>query len=260
MPRLVRFGVYEADLATGELRKRGIRLKLQDQPFRVLALLLERPGELVTREEMQQKLWPADTFVDFDHGLNACINKLREALNDSAASPRYIETLPRRGYRFLAAVEAAAAGSPVSAAPNGLDAASELSAPRGTARVLFLLTQVMYLCFYVAVLMKLRAVQTLLEGFMGGAGTWALGALVVTAMVGVPLRFFLFNAVAFDYRPIGEKFLKLFPAVCLMDWIWALSPLLLAQRIGLGLPLAIVAALLYLPFGERTLVRMAYRK
>ena len=97
----VRFGAFEADLRSGELRKHGRRIKLQDQPFQVLALLLERPGEVVTREELRQKLWPADTFVDFDVGLNTAIKRLRDALSDTADSPRYVETLPRRGYRRL---------------------------------------------------------------------------------------------------------------------------------------------------------------
>ena len=100
-----RFGAFDVDLRSGELRKHGIRLKLQDQPFQVLALLLEHPGDVVTREELRQKLWPADTFVDFDTGLNSAVKKLRDALGDSAEKPRYIETLPRRGYRFIARVE-----------------------------------------------------------------------------------------------------------------------------------------------------------
>src|SRR5579884_2024119 len=103
--RTFRFGVYEADERTGELRKQGQRLRVPGQPFGILVLLLERPGELVTREEIRRHIWPADTFVDFDHNLNSAINKLRQALSDSAASPRYIETLSRRGYRFLAPVE-----------------------------------------------------------------------------------------------------------------------------------------------------------
>jgi TolB-like protein/DNA-binding winged helix-turn-helix (wHTH) protein/Tfp pilus assembly protein PilF len=100
----VRFGVFEVDFHTGELRKSGLKIKLHAQPLAVLKLLLERPGEIVTREELQQKLWGDNTFVDFDHGLNKTINKLREALSDNAGTPRYIETLPRRGYRFIAPV------------------------------------------------------------------------------------------------------------------------------------------------------------
>src|SRR5258705_6842403 len=103
--RKIRFGAFDVDLRSGQLYKHGIRLKLQDQPFQVLALLLQHPGDLVTREDLRQKLWPADCFVDFDTGLNNAIKKLRDALGDSAEEPRYIETLPRRGYRFIAPVE-----------------------------------------------------------------------------------------------------------------------------------------------------------
>jgi eukaryotic-like serine/threonine-protein kinase len=103
--RRTRFGSYEVDLRSGEIYKHGIRLKLQDQPFQVLAILLEHSGDVVTRDELRQKLWPADTFVDFDTGLNSAIKKLRDVLSDSADEPRYIETLPRRGYRFIAPVE-----------------------------------------------------------------------------------------------------------------------------------------------------------
>jgi DNA-binding winged helix-turn-helix (wHTH) protein/tetratricopeptide (TPR) repeat protein len=103
----VRFGSFEVDLRAGELRKEGSKVKLQEQPFQILAMLLERPGQLVTREELQTRLWASDTFVDFDHSLNKAINKLREALGDSAEKPRFVETLPRRGYRFLASVNGA---------------------------------------------------------------------------------------------------------------------------------------------------------
>jgi eukaryotic-like serine/threonine-protein kinase len=103
--RRKRFGAFEVDLRAGEVYKHGIRLKLQDQPFRVLAVLLEHAGDVVTREELRQRLWPADTFVDFDTGLNSAIKKLRDVLADSAEEPRYIETLPRRGYRFISQVE-----------------------------------------------------------------------------------------------------------------------------------------------------------
>ena len=107
-PRLVRFGTFEVDLPAGELRKGGVKLKLTGQPFQVLTILLERPGEVVTRDELQKRLWP-DTFVDVDHNLNTAINKIREVLGDSAESPRFVETLPRRGYRFVAPVNGAAA-------------------------------------------------------------------------------------------------------------------------------------------------------
>ncbi len=101
----LRFGTYEFDLRSGDLRKHGIRIKLQEQPSQILAILLEHCGQMVTREELQRRLWPSDTFVDFDHSLNTAVMRLREALSDSTENPRFIETLPRRGYRFIAPVE-----------------------------------------------------------------------------------------------------------------------------------------------------------
>ena len=112
-----RFGPFEVDLHTRELWKYGTRLRLVGQPFEILAVLLSRPGQLVTRDELRTKLWPADTFVDFNHGLNAAVNKLREALSDSADDPRYIETLPRRGYRFIAALDEGSSESATPATP-----------------------------------------------------------------------------------------------------------------------------------------------
>ncbi len=103
--QIVRFGLFEADLRARELRKRGVKVRLPDQPFQVLQLLLEHPGDVVTREELRQRLWSADTFVDFDLSLNSAVRKLREALGDSADHSTFIDTLPRRGYRFIASVE-----------------------------------------------------------------------------------------------------------------------------------------------------------
>ena len=118
---VLRFGVFELDPRSGDLRRNGLKLKLTGQPFQVLAMLLERPGEVVAREDLQKRLWPADTFVDFDHSLNTAINKIREALGDSAENPRFVETLPRRGYRFIAPVDVGAglvpALSPADVAP-----------------------------------------------------------------------------------------------------------------------------------------------
>jgi TolB-like protein/DNA-binding winged helix-turn-helix (wHTH) protein/Flp pilus assembly protein TadD len=104
-PRNVRFGVFEVDIEAGELRKHGLRLKLSEQPFQILSMLLARPGEIVSRDFLRERLWPSDTFVDFDHGLNNAVMRLREVLGDSSEHPRFIETLPRRGYRFIAPVE-----------------------------------------------------------------------------------------------------------------------------------------------------------
>ena len=111
-PRSLQFGIFEVDLLAGELRRNGSKVKLQGQPFQILTMLLERPGEVVTREELQKKLWPADIFVDFDHSLNAAIRRLRDALGDSAENPRFVETVARRGYRFLAPVNGTATTVP----------------------------------------------------------------------------------------------------------------------------------------------------
>jgi TolB-like protein/DNA-binding winged helix-turn-helix (wHTH) protein len=117
-PSPVRFGAFEVDLKARELRKGGVRIKLQGQPFEILVMLLERPGELVARERLRERLWPTDTFVDFDHGVNSAINRLREALGDSAENPRFVETLARRGYRFIGAVNGAEQPRVVEAKPN----------------------------------------------------------------------------------------------------------------------------------------------
>jgi TolB-like protein/DNA-binding winged helix-turn-helix (wHTH) protein/Tfp pilus assembly protein PilF len=128
-PRLIRFGLFELDLRSGELRKQGRRIRLEGQPVQVLVCLLERPGELVTREALHGKLWPADTFVNFEHGLNVAVKRLRQALSDSAINARFVETLPRRGYRFIAPVQAVDVSGSVSEIPD-IGAAAEVPATR----------------------------------------------------------------------------------------------------------------------------------
>jgi len=281
---IFRFGAYEVDLGSGELRKSGLRLRVQEQPFQVLLVLLERPSEVVTREELRQKLWPADTFVDFDHSLNTVINKLREALSDSAANPRFIETLARRGYRFLAPVEFVekqiAPGRPpaapvIVAAPvniSGEPAPTEapptlsvLTRPedvpavrRKYVRVLFLLIQIMYLSFYVAALARLTRVHELLEQTVSYP-SWAMTLLVISAVIALPIRLYLISAVTFDLSGLSHKFHRLFSVTFPLDELWALSPFLLAPQIGVGLALAATAALIYVPFAQRTLLLMGDR-
>ena len=269
--RVARFGVFEIDLSAGELRKNGVKQRLQGQPFQVLTVLLERAGEVVTREELQQKLWPSDTFVDFDHSLNTAINKVREALGDSASSPRFVETLARRGYRFIAPVQTDAPAPkpeiPATTAPPApvrpvepLHPELEVPIPRRSlTRGLFALVQIMYLCFYLSALFRLQAVQSIADSFLPPWGSTTLvSAVLVTAGVGIPLRLYLISGVGFDHRPLGEKFRKLFPFVLALDQLWAVAPFLLMGKIGLGAAFAVSAALLYLPFSERTLIRMAY--
>jgi cholera toxin transcriptional activator len=269
--RITRFGVFELDLNAGELRKSGVKLRLQGQPFQVLALLLERAGEVVTREELQHQLWPSDTFVDFDHSLNTAINKVREALGDSASSPRYIETLARRGYRFIAPVQnPVESGAPVPElvpppapvpAVVGPSLHPELEVPiprRNITRSLFALIQVMYLCFYLSALFLLRSVLEIGDSFGRPWSTLFAAGVLITAGVGIPLRLYLFSAICFDYQRLGEKFRQMFPFVLVLDELWAVAPFLLIPQIGVGAAFAASAALVYLPFSERTLIRMAY--
>lgn len=293
------FGIYEVDARTGELRKAGFKLRVQEQPFQILLMLLDRPGDVVTREELRLRLWPADTFVDFDHGLNTAINKLREVLGDRASNPRFIETLPKRGYRFIApvrvieapapvpaTVETAVAVQPLSISPDGLGdtialtqeeqgsvvaASVPVSAPpsvpatdlpqpsRWVPRLLFALAQLMYLIFYGVALIRLDFIPDIAEPFLGRFTSVLVPLVIVTASVGIALRLYLLTAVIFDYRPLGSKFRRLFPAVLPLDQLWALAPFLLIPQIGVGGAFAACAALLYLPFSERTLIRMSYR-
>jgi len=273
--KAVRFGAFEVDLVSGELRKNGTRIRLQEQPFRVLAMLLERPGEMVAREDLHSKLWPDDTFVDFDHGLNTAVNKLREALGDAAANPRFVQTVARRGYRFIAPVQvngnpAAPAAedtpaplSPEPAPPSPIDLHPELEIPiprRSLTRGLFILIQIMYLIFYLAALFRWLEVHRIADSFLPGWGATAIvTAVLVTAGIGIPLRCYLISGVAFDHLRLGEKFQRLYPAILVIDELWAIAPFLLAEKIGFGAAFAATAGLLYLPFSERSLIRMAYR-
>jgi cholera toxin transcriptional activator len=266
--KILRFGVFEVDSAAGELRKNGTRIRLQEQPFQILVYFLDRAGEVVTREELRQKLWPADTFVDFDHSLNTAVNKLREALGDSASSPRYVETLARRGYRFMAPVQLPEAGlppqdtSPMAAGKAALPFHTDLEVPlprRSLTRSLFALVQFMYLIFYVSALFRLGAIDRITATFFPGwVARVIFVAIMVTAGVGIPLRCYLISAVAFDHQGLGEKFRRMFPVVLALDQLWAVAPFLLAEKLGFGAAFAATAALLYVPFSERTLVQLAY--
>src|SRR5712692_8351993 len=125
LPQILRFGVFQIDVRAGELHKNGVKLKLQEQPFQVLCLLVEHPGEVVSRDEIRNRLWPADTFVDFDHGLNAAIKRLRDALGESAETPVFVETVARRGYRFIAPVDGYSPPSAIAAVPERSRSRSE---------------------------------------------------------------------------------------------------------------------------------------
>jgi cholera toxin transcriptional activator len=274
-PPRYRFGVFEADASSGELRKQGIRIKLNAQPFQLLLMLLDRPGEILTREDISQTLWPDGTFVDYEHGLNSAVNRIREALGDSASNPRFVETLARRGYRFVApvqritaemtskpATEAIAPASVDTSVPprneatnNLLPTSAELpEAPRKVVRALFLLLQLMYVGFYVGTLANLLEIEDLLSPLP--AATAIFYVLVGTAAILIAVRAYLFSAIVLRAPRMHGKFLKMWPYLLLADVLWALSPLLLLHHINTGLALACMALLVYSPFAQRSLILM----
>lgn len=284
--RSFRFGLFELDSRTLVLRKDGrTEPRLREQSLQVLLVLLDRPGQIISREELSRMLWPADTFVDFDHGLNTAINQLRNALGDSADNPRFIETVPRRGYRFIAPVEMRIEGSVpetpsdssrlvIEGAPSASTSADIGTAkqehstilsdprelpqlPRHIVRLLFSLIQFMYLIFYVVSLARIAEVEKILVEF-GGVASTALIALIVTGAVGIPIRLYLLAASSFNYQGISRKFQKLFPFIFPLDELWSLAPFLIADQVGFGLAIAMTAALLYLPFAQRSLLHMGF--
>ena len=273
--RVFCFGAFEADELRGELRRHGVRIKLHSQPFQLLTMLLERPSDVVTREEMRQRLWGHATFVDFDHGLNSAVNKIREALGDSASQPRYVETVSGKGYRFIAPVSqnpittakvAASTGVAVSATGVETSLSTVLStieelpaAPRKLVRILLLLVQTLYLVCYLAALANLREVDDIFLEARLLSPTLLATVLVTTAGVLIPVRIFLITAVAFDHRQLPSKFARMFPVLLLLDLLWALSPFLLVHHVSIGLALGMSAPLIYLPFAQRSLVLMYAR-
>ena len=196
-----RFGAFEADVSAGELRKHGIRIKLNAQPFQVLLLLLDRSGEVLSREQIYRHLWPEGTFVDSEHGVNSAVNRLRDALGDTASNPRFIETLARRGYRFVAPVERIDAHPVTPATPNPMVARNDSQEPSDLAafigggilstpdelpkspypvvQTLFVLFQLMYIGFYVGALANLPEIEGLLSSLPKATLIFTL--LIVTA-------------------------------------------------------------------------------
>jgi cholera toxin transcriptional activator len=271
-----RFGVFEADAATGELRRQGLRVKLSAQPFQVLLMLLERPGELLTREEISRRLWSDGTFVDSDHGVNSAVNRIRDALGDTAANPRFVETLARRGYRFVAPVETVRpdesqtppvqpSSEPRSAAPEANPEpevltrilASPADLPRTPHRVvytLFLLLQLMYVGFYVGALANLAEIADLFSPLP--RPNLILDVLMVTAAIMIPVRAFLVSAWVFRAPRMREKILRIWPFLLIFDELWALSPFLLLHHINFGVALSCTVLLVYSPFAQRSLVLM----
>ena len=257
-------------------------------------MLLERPGQLLTREQIEQELWPDGTVVDYVHGVNSAVNRIREALGDSASDSRFVQTLARRGYRFVAPVEVlnppvtfrtadattiskqsesreeAEGGqgrldnpeSPAQDAKGDLGMFGRILAtpddlPKASYPVvqsLFVLLQAMYLAFYVGALANLAEIHDLLSPLSRATQVYTL--LIVTAALLIPVRAFVLCAVLFHAPGLLGKFLKLWPPLLVLDELWALSPFLLLHHINFGLALACTTLLVYSPFAQRSLVLM----
>jgi DNA-binding winged helix-turn-helix (wHTH) protein len=267
--RRYRFGAFEADAATGELRRQGLRVKLNAQPFQVLCLLLERPGEVLTREEISHELWPDGTFVDYEHGVNAAVNRIREALGDKAGNPRFVETLARRGYRFVSPVERISLGENLPASieqttfsepeihPGFRILASPEELPKASypvVQMLFVLLQIMYLGFYVGALANLAEIEELFAPLPKANLVYLV--LIATAAILIPVRLFVLSATLFHAPGARDKFLKMWPFLLPLDELWALSPFLLLHHINFGLALACMTPLVYSPFAQRSLILM----
>jgi DNA-binding winged helix-turn-helix (wHTH) protein len=262
-----RFGIFEVDTATGELRRKGILVRTGAQPLQVLNLLIERAPEVVSREEICRTLWPDGTYVDFDHGVNSAINRIREALGDSASNPRFVETLARRGYRFLAPVERVEAGS-----PPATSLTSEPSTPKPEKKhilalpeelphtshrvvlTLFVLLQAMYVAFYIGALANLAEIWDMLS--LLPQSTWVFALLVATAAILIPARAFTLSIVLFRAPAARAKLLRLWGFLLVADELWALAPFLLLHHINAGLALACATLLVYSPFAQRSLILM----
>ena len=282
-----RFGIFEADGVHGELRRQGVRIKLHAQPFQVLLMLLERPGEVLTREEISRELWSEGTFVDSEHGVNSAINRIREALGDKASNSRFVETLARRGYRFVAPVErisfdnsgsdnsgpgdsatlpespladieaetytppepASSSRSRILATPEELP-----KTPYRVVQTLFVLLQLMYLGFYIGALANLAEIDDLLSVLPRASAVFNL--LIVTAAVLIPVRVFLLCAVLFHAPGVREKILKMWPFLLAADELWSLAPFLLLHHMNYGMAIACTTILVYSPFAQRSLVLM----
>ena len=276
-----RFGAFEADAETGELRRHGMLVRLNGQPWQLLLMLLERSGQLLSREEIARELWPDGTVVDFDHGVNSAVNRIREALGDSAADARFVQTMSRRGYRFVAPVERIGAaapstpnlkssvGGPVGRIEVALDSIDKRigvftsllatpedlpKAPHRVVQTLFIAMQLMYMAFYIGALGNLHEIEELLSPLNRAAQVYMV--LVVTAAIMIPVRAFLICAVLFRAPGLRTKFLKLWPFLLVLDVLWSLSPFLLLHHLNFGLALACTTLLVYSPFAQRSLMLM----
>jgi len=259
--RQYRFGDFLLDKDASWLRQAPSRtfgagqgereVELSPKAFQVLCYLVEQRARLVSKQELMEALWK-DTFVT-DDALVQCITAIRRALGDDAEQPRYIRTKARVGYQFIAPVEVGAAE------PTELARVAPVG--RGTARALFAVMQAGYLTLYSLTLFYVDEAARVLAGAvsrLAAAGAVFFVGIVFLALCGVAVRLYLLAAVGFDHPETGRRFARLFPLLFLLDLLWALSPLLLVEKTGLLLALALVPVLAYGPFSQRALIRSAY--
>jgi DNA-binding winged helix-turn-helix (wHTH) protein len=274
-PRIFRFDEFELDLGRYEVRRKGRALKLERVPMELLILLVEKEGQLVTREEIVQRLWGNDVYVDTRQGVNTAIRKIRLALGDDPDHPRILQTVVGKGYRLVAqlvsperapapqsepALPSTDAPVPEREAPSGSEATSTAALPAGErslmdprlARALLLFVEVGYLIMYGVALVHIPQIQRL------GLPRLVWQATLLVALVGSAIRIYLASAVSLNYSGLGRLFRLVFPGILILDAAWAASPLLLFHKLG-EFVLLPVAGLAFLPFSQRTLVRCAYR-
>ncbi|MGH9603253.1 MAG: winged helix-turn-helix domain-containing protein [Terriglobales bacterium] len=222
----------------------GRTTHLEPKMMEVLVYLAEHQGGVVPKEELMRTVW-ADTFVT-DDVLTRCIHELRRALEDDAKEPHVIQTVPKRGYRLMLAVEPVV---PVPGPPV---------LPRAISRGLFAFIQVSYAAFYILALARLEFIHGLM-GRVAGSFEWpVVNAVLITGIMGLAARLYSLAAASLDFPGFGKQFHRIFPALLVLDCIWGLAPFLLAEKMGIGLAFAAAVGLLFLPFAQRTLVCMAY--
>lgn len=273
---IIKFDQFELDLGRYELRRQGQPLKLEKIPMELLILLAEREGQLVTREEIIERLWGQNVFVDTRQGINTAIRKIRLALKDDPDQPRILQTVVGKGYRLMAPTAIESGRPPRTAGPTESEVVSadrvvpahaadgaewnavstlapaqiSIVRPR-LARTLFIVIQAGYLALYGAAFVLLPGIRRLPLP----AVTPAL--VLIAGLIGAAVRLYLITAVAFNFSGSSRLFRHIFPGVVVLDVLWAASPLFLFQRWG-ELTLLFVAALVFLPFSQRTLMLSAY--
>ena len=262
----LRFETFELNLHTRELHNNGSLVHLQSQPMRLLALLASHPGELVTRETIQEELWRDGEFVEFEHSINTAIMRIRKALNDTADPPRIVQTLPRRVYRFIAAVSVVESLKPTENTPPPVRAKKTKSANDdylpisvGLCRVLFLLAQVPYVGSYIAALANIDG----LDAALGRTVPFipvevSLRGFLLLVLIGLAVRIYLIGLVAWKHADAGPRYQRLFPYLLPLDAIWTVTPLLV-EKLGPVLSWAGLVLMAWLIFGQRQLMKSIER-